>query len=153
MERRSQGFRERLHADWLLLSAWRGLSLAAWLAASWVVWSGPWPVGAPSPWLETVWRLVAWIAVSVWALRGLRHRPPGFTLEGRLAWSGGHAELLAANGQAARGPVRLQWQSALLVGVTIDDPVAGPLTIWLTPWRTGRRGWWRLQRFLVLAGR
>ena len=151
MERASQGFRERLRADAALLSAWRGLLLAAWVAASWVVWAGPWPIGAPSAWLETVWRLAAWVAVSVWVLRGMRHRPPGFMLEGRLAWSGDHAELVATNGRVTRGPVRLHWQSALLVGVTIDDPADGPLTLWLTPSRLGERGWWRLQRFLVLA--
>lgn len=61
--------------------------------------------------------------------------------------------MVAANGETVRGPVRLQWQSALLVGVTIDDPASGPLTLWLTPWRLGERGWWRLQRYLILARR
>ncbi|MCL7745233.1 hypothetical protein LV476_09820 [Guyparkeria hydrothermalis] len=151
MERASQGFRECLRVDLRLLSAWMGLMLAAWLAASWVVWSGPWPIGAPQPWQETVWRLVAWVVVSVWVVRGLQHRPQGFALEGRLVWSGGHGEVVSANGETVRGPARLQWQSPLLVGVTIDDPASGPLTLWLTPWRLGERGWWRLQRFLMLA--
>jgi hypothetical protein len=151
MERASQGFRECLRADAYLLSAWLGLLLAVWIAASWVVWAGPWPAGSPPPWLECGWRLAAWVAVSIWVARGMRRRPPGFALEGQLVWSGGHAELVAADGAAVRGPTRLHWQSPLLVGVTIDDPVAGPLTLWLTPWRLGERGWWRLQRFLVLA--
>ena len=151
MERNSQGFREHLCADRYLLSAWRGLLLAAWMAASWVIWDASWPMGAPPPWLETVARLLAWVAASFWIARGMQHRPPEFALEGRLAWSSGHGELTAANGETLRGPVRLHWQSALLVGVTIDDPAFGPRTLWLTPSRLGRRGWWRLQRFLTLA--
>lgn len=152
MERISQGFREHLRADSRLLPAWAGLLLTVWVAASWVLWAGPWPASSPPPWLEDAARLVAWVSVSAWLGRRWWRRPPGFALEGRLVWSGGHAEVVSVGGATVRGPVRLQWQSPLLVGVTIDDPAAGPLTLWLTPWRLGERGWWRLQRFLMLAG-
>ncbi|HER20192.1 MAG TPA: hypothetical protein ENO14_04000 [Chromatiales bacterium] len=129
-----------------------GLWMAAWVAASWLVWDGPWPleIGPPS-WSSGVGRPIAWAVVSLWTLHGLRRPPPGFVLAGRLAWSGGRGELVSPDGVVRRGATRLRWQSPLLVGVTIDDPTAGPLTLWLTPWRLGERGWWRLQRFLTLA--
>ncbi|RRQ24469.1 hypothetical protein D5687_01645 [Guyparkeria sp. SCN-R1] len=151
MERVSEGLSESLVADRWLLAAWVGLVLAAWLAASLVVWQAPRPVGAHTPPLEWLWRSAAWLVVSGWLWRWLRHRPPGFAIEGRLAWSAGRAEVLLPDGESIRGETRVLWQGPLLVGVTLDDSAAGRFTLWLTPWRLGRRGWWRLQRFLTLG--
>ncbi|HSH85079.1 MAG TPA: hypothetical protein VK979_07990 [Guyparkeria sp.] len=151
MEHVSQGFREQLRADPRLLAAWVGLSFAAWVAVSWVIWDGLWAVASPQLWWAASWRLAAWLVVSFWLLFQLRHRPPGFALEGRLAWSGGHGEVVSTSGETVRGPVRILWQSPLLVGVSIDDPAAGSVVLWLTQRRLGKQGWWRLQRFLILA--
>ncbi|MFI9651434.1 hypothetical protein [Guyparkeria halopsychrophila] len=151
MERISEGLSERLVADRWLLAAWSGLVVAAWLAVSLVIWQSPRPVGAHTPALEWAWRSAAWLVVSGWLWRCLRHRPPGFALEGRLAWSAGRAEVLLSGGESIRGEARVLWQSPLLVGVALDAVESGRFTLWLTPWRLGRRGWWRLQRFLTLG--
>ena len=152
MDHVSQGFRECLQADPWLLAAWKGLLLSAWAAGSWVALAGTWlPDGWPTG-PESGLRLLAWLLLSAWLLHGWRHPPAGFVLNGRLAWSGGHAELVPVEGVVRRGPVTVRWQSPLLVGVSIEDPAAGALVVWLTPRRLGRRGWWRLQRFMLLAG-
>ncbi|MFP4462610.1 MAG: hypothetical protein ACLFO0_02010 [Guyparkeria sp.] len=152
MDGATTGLREWLLADRWLVAAWSGLVVAAWVAASLVVWQAPGPVGVHTPPLEWLWRTVAWVAVSGWLWRCYRYRPPGFVLEGRLAWSGGFAELLLPDGESIRGETRVVWQGPLLVGIALDAAGRDPLTLWLTPVRLGQRGWWRLQRFLVLQG-
>ena len=151
MERVSEGFSERLVADRWLLAAWVGLVLAAWLAASLVIWQAPRPVGAHTPPLGWFWRSLAWLAVSGWLWHWLRHRTSGFAIEGRLVWSAGRAEVLLPGGESIRGEARVLWQGPLLVGVVLATVTHGRLTLWLTPARLGRRGWWRLQCFLMLG--
>lgn len=151
MERVSERLNERLVADRWLLTAWVGLVLAAWLAASLVIWQAPRPVGPHTPPFEWLWRTLAWLLACGWLWRYRGHRPAGFTLEGRLAWASGRIEILLADGESIRGEAQVLWQGPLLVGVAIDTVGARRLTLWLTPGRLGKRGWWRLQRFLVLG--
>ncbi|MCL7751947.1 hypothetical protein LV475_10125 [Guyparkeria hydrothermalis] len=151
MERVSEGFSERLVADRWLLAAWTALVLAAWLAVSLVIWQAPRPVGGHTPSLEWLWRTAAWLVVSGGLWRWLHYRPPGFAIEGQLAWSAGRAEVLLPSGESIRGETRVLWQGPLLVGVRLDTATRGRFTLWLTPARLGRRGWWRLQRFLMLG--
>ncbi|MFN2381283.1 MAG: hypothetical protein ABR561_01860 [Guyparkeria sp.] len=66
MERVSEGLNERLVADRWLLTAWVGLVLAAWLAASVVIWQAPRPVGPHTPPLEWMRRALAWLLACGW---------------------------------------------------------------------------------------
>jgi len=74
-----------------------------------------------------------------------------FGAGGRLVWSDGRVAFEPRHGPPWRGEARLVWTSVVLVGLRIEDPLAGRLTLWLTPRRLGAAGWWRLQRFLILS--
>lgn len=67
-------------------------------------------------------------------------RPPaGFARGGRLVWSDGHVVFDPWQAPSWRG-ARLVWVSVVLVGLRIEDPVFGRLTLR----RLGVSGWWRL---------
>lgn len=148
----TQGLRETVRVDAALVRLWWTMVVLAWLSlvlvAGWGDWAAVFPGRAPI--LETAGRVGLLLGGSGLCWRGLRRRPVGLVAAGRLEWRAGRARFETATGER-RGETEMVWRTVVLVGVRIRDPVAGPLTLWLTPRRLGEAGWWRLQRFLVLG--
>jgi hypothetical protein len=136
-----------------LVPLWWSLGALSWASLAWIAVWGDWSaVGAGMPpAAETAVRAIAFLAGSWLIGRCLRRRPPGLMGAGRLEWQAGRARFEAADGGEWRGPAEVVWRSSGMVGLCIHDPVAGRLTLWLTPRRLGAAGWWRLQRFMVLG--
>ncbi|MDG4868492.1 hypothetical protein P8631_10820 [Guyparkeria sp. 1SP6A2] len=153
MKPSSQGFRETLRPDPVVLALWLGLLVAACLSLGLLAWQWPFPAAGErsSSGLGAGWRLVIWSLAVLGLWRMARRAPAGFARGGRLIWSDGHVAFEPWHAPPWRGEARLVWVSVVLVGLRIEDPVSGRLTLWLTPRRLGAAGWWRLQRFLTLS--
>lgn len=153
MKPSSQGFRETLRPDPVLLALWIALAVAACLSLGLLAGQLPLlsPGERPSSGLEPWWRWGLWLLAVLGLWRLLRQPPTGFVRAGWLVWSDGYVAFDPWHGRPWRGEARLVWTSVVLVGVRIDDPISGRLTLWLTPRRMGAVGWWRLQRFLTLS--
>ncbi len=154
MQGHAPGFRGELGSDPWLVGAWRLLGGLAWLSLVAVVLWGGWPTfgdGELSTGLDASGRALLLLGGSWWVWRHIAARPTGLMVSGRLVWQGPRGRFETSRG-AWRGEMRLVWRSAVLVGLRLNDPVRGRVTLWLTPGRVGRTGWWRLQRFLVQGG-
>ncbi|MGM0516495.1 MAG: hypothetical protein ACQER6_02730 [Pseudomonadota bacterium] len=153
MVKEAEDFQGALQVAPGLVLLWRGLGALAWASLAWIAAWGDWSVigAGMQPTVEAAARAIAFLAGSWLIWRCLARRPLGLTGVGKLEWRAGRARFESADSGEWRGQAEVVWRSTVMVGVCIHDPVAGRLTLWLTPRRLGATGWWRLQRFMVLG--